>query len=123
MISALLFSLLLLLLPLLPLSAGGSAVARAELSDPTAPPALRQKAGSATPRASPPPRVTMVRLHGSDGADRMAYINNQWYRRGEHVGSFYVEQIDSGGVTLSGHGERYRIPLTRTEVIKQPRSD
>ena len=58
-----------------------------------------------------PALVVTVHVYTPDETQRILYINNQPYKRGEQIpGGVVVEEILPEGVLLRAHGQRFKLP-------------
>jgi hypothetical protein len=58
-----------------------------------------------------PPMTVNIHVYAADEAQRILYINNRPYRRGEEIsGGVRVEAIVPDGVVLQYHGQRFKLP-------------
>jgi general secretion pathway protein B len=65
-------------------------------------------------RNSLPPLAVNIHVYAVDEAQRILYINNHPYHRGEQVqDGIVVEDVVEDGVVLKYHGQRFKLPRPR----------
>ena len=65
-------------------------------------------------RDSLPPLAVNIHVYAVDEAQRILYINNHPYHRGEQVqDGIVVEEVVQDGVVLQYHGQRFKLPRPR----------
>jgi hypothetical protein len=58
-----------------------------------------------------PPLVVNIHVYSPEESQRVLYINNRAYRKGEQIeGGIAVEEIVPDGVVLRYHGQRFKLP-------------
>jgi hypothetical protein len=54
-----------------------------------------------------------IHVYTPDESQRMLYINNRQYRRGEFIGGVLIEDITPDGVLVNYHGVRFKLERPR----------
>jgi general secretion pathway protein B len=64
-------------------------------------------------RRSLPEMTVNIHVYTPDESQRMLYINNRQYRRGEFIGGVLIEDITPDGVLVNYHGVRFKLERPR----------